>query len=100
MNQTSPELILSLLKANLCQHKLLTGLEKAGLTGEDFYGDLETVILQLMGFDLEKREDELHDFYYTTMNNLLEIDVKEFRANLQRLSSEMYEALRLKGKME
>jgi hypothetical protein len=93
---TSTDLILALIKANLCHHKLLFGLEKAGLQGEDFYGDLETVVLPLMGFDLRSRENELYDFYYNEMNKLLEIEVKEFRPNLNRLAVEMYEALKNK----
>jgi hypothetical protein len=95
-NLSSTDLILSLLKANLCHNKLLHGLEKAGLQGEDFYGDLEMVVLHLMGFDLQNRENELYDFYYEEMNKLLEIEVKEFRPNLNRLAAELYEALKNK----
>jgi hypothetical protein len=95
-NLSSTDLILTLLKANLCHHKLLFGLEKAGLQGEDFYGDLEMVVLHLMGFDLQNRENELCDFYYEEMNKLLEIEVKEFRPNLNRLAAELYEALKNK----
>ncbi len=86
-------LIISLLKANLCNYKLITCLEKAGLVVEDFHGDLETVILTLMGFDLETRETELYDFYLHTMDKLVEINVQEFRQNLGRLAEEMYQEL-------
>ncbi len=90
---TNSELLLNLLKANLCNSKLIYGLEKAGLAADDYYGDLETVVLTQMGFDLEKRETELYDFYDETMNRLLEIDAKDFRPNLDKLAHELYEAL-------
>jgi hypothetical protein len=93
----STELMLMIIKANLCNNKLIFGLEKAGVDAENFYGDLETVVLTLMGFDLKAQEDELFAFYYDKMNALLEIDVKIFRENLNRLAEEMYEALRRKG---
>jgi hypothetical protein len=40
-SSNSSELILMLIKANLCNNKLIFGLEKAGVEAENFYGDLE-----------------------------------------------------------
>ncbi len=91
------ELILSLIKADMCNNKLITGLEKAGMSVEDFYGDLDIQILKLMRFDSQQREDELHDFYYCSLENLIiDIPVEEFRERLPQLALEMYEALEKK----
>ena len=94
MHFNSKEIILRLIKADFCNNKLIFGLENAGMDLQDFHGDLETVILFLMGFDLENREDELHDFYYEKMRELLDVDVKIFRERLDGLTEEMYSSLK------
>jgi hypothetical protein len=97
MQFNSKEIILRLIKADFCNNKLIFGLENAGMELKDFHGDLDIIILFLMGFDLKNREDELHDFYYEKMKSLLlAIEVKHFREHLNRLAEEMYEELRQK----
>jgi hypothetical protein len=96
MTFDSKEIILRLIKADFCNNKLIFGLENAGMELKDFHGDLDIVILFLMGFDLKNREDELHDFYYEKMKSLLEVEVKNFREHLNRLAEEMYEELKQK----
>jgi hypothetical protein len=85
------ELILALIKADMCHHKLIKGLEKAGLEVYDFYGDLDIQILKLMNLENEQKEDELHDFYYSNLEKLIaDVPVEEFREYLVGLAEKMY----------
>lgn len=92
-NLTRKELILSLIKADMRNNKLITGLDNAGALVEDFYTDLGTVILKLVGFGDAERDDDLYDFYVQTMEELIDLEVSEFVEKLNYLAVDFYNEL-------
>lgn len=89
----SKELILSLLRADLKNSKLLYGLEKVGFTADDFYTDLDRQVLELMGFGREQRSDELYQHYHQTIERLVEVPLPVFFENLKTMTLELYNEL-------
>lgn len=90
------DLVLSLIAAELRNNKLIKGLQDAGMVVEDFYGDLGTRILELIGFTEEERnQDELYDFYNQNLNELIDVNLEEFQEKLKLLALEFYNRLLL-----
>ena len=85
------ELILSLIKADLVNSKLIAGLENIGLTSEDFYLDLSIPILKLIGF--QDRDDELNTFYLNILTRLIQDNSDNFRLQKNKLAIEFYAEL-------
>jgi len=90
---TKKELILSLIKADMRNIKLIKGLDKAGALVEYFHSDLGTIILKLIGFEEVERDDTLYDFYDKTLNRIIDIDVSEFMEQLNFLTVDFYNEL-------
>lgn len=86
------QLILRLIKAEMKNFKLIRGLRHAGAVTEDFYTDLGGLIISLMGFEEEVREDILNQFDLF-MENLDQIPVNKFGDLLNDLSRTLYNQL-------
>jgi len=94
-NLTQKELILTLIKADMRNVKLIQGLEHAGALVEHFYSDLSVVILKLIGFEDAERTDELYALYDTKMHALVDVSVEVFREKLPYLAVDFYNELLL-----
>lgn len=92
-NLTQKEFILSLIKADMRNIKLISGLDKAGALVEHFYTDLSMVILKLIGFEDAERTDELYAFYDKKMNILIDVSVSEFVDQLNYKAVDFYNEL-------
>jgi len=90
-NKKLDPLILSLIKADLVNTKLIVGLQQAGLGVENFYTDLAGSIFDLIGF-LE-RDDDLFDHYYNLLGEFEEMDVYEFQERLNAITRKIYRRL-------
>ena len=87
--------IIELLLADMRSRKLLIGLEKAGLSSEDFYTGLCYIILGKMGFD-GKQDEAIYVWYEETMQSILEQDLPFFRERQHALANRMYQLLQEK----
>jgi len=94
-NLTQKELILTLIKADMRNVKLIQGLGNAGALVEHFYSDLSVVILKLIGFDDDQRTDALYALYDTKMHALVDVSVEVFREKLPYLAVDFYNELLL-----
>jgi hypothetical protein len=88
-------LILTLIKSDLRNQKLIRGLDQAGVLAEDFYTDLATPILKLIGFEDSERNDELYEFYDHTVDRLIDLEVNNFLEKQKMLALELYNELLL-----
>ena len=87
------ELILFLIKADMKNQKLIKGLDNAGALVEDFYTDLGTIILKLVGFENSDRDDTLFEFYDNKMKGLIDISTDDFLEKQRILALELYNEL-------
>lgn len=87
------ELILSMIKADMKNTRLIMGLCDAGLTADGFYSGLPTSILKMTGFSEAELEDSLFEFYDTTMERLIGTGINEFHEHISGLSTSFYQEL-------
>ena len=89
MHNFNSKLVLSLIKAEMKSYRLVKGLKDAGTLTEDFYADLESIIMDLLKVG-EAERDELYKVYDEFMEQLSEINVYEFTQELNNLAVELY----------
>ena len=90
----TPQLILSLIKDDLINNKLINGLNTLGLSAGDYHLHLSETILNLIGLDTEN--DAIHDLYFnlTQQSETLDLtDITNREKQLTRLATEIYSEL-------
>ena len=92
---TQKELILTLIKTDMRNVKLIKGLENAGALVEHFYSNLNMIVLALIGFKKAQRTDALYALYDKKMDTLIDIDVADFTDRLNQLAHDFYKELLL-----
>ena len=93
LNQNS-NLVLSLIKDDLINNKLINGLNTLGLSAGDYHLHLSETILNLIGLDTES--DAIHDLYFklTQQSETLDLtDITNREKQLTRLATEIYSEL-------
>jgi hypothetical protein len=83
-------LILSLIKDDLINSKLLRGLNKAGLDADHYCLFLSGTIFDLMGFVNSEKSDEIFSEYIKLTKGSDTIDIKETPNTLDGLANEIY----------
>ena len=94
IQQHTSELILSLIKDDLINNKLINGLNTLGLSAGDYHLHLSETILNLIGLDTES--DAIHDLYFnlTQQSETLDLtDITNREKQLTRLATEIYSEL-------
>ncbi len=100
IQQHTSELILSLIKDDLINNKLVNGLNTLGLGAGDYHLHLSETILNLIGLDTEN--DAILNLYFnlTQQSELLDLtDIANREKQLTQLASEIYSEL-LKQKQQ
>ncbi|ABG60175.1 hypothetical protein [Cytophaga hutchinsonii] len=92
---TKKELILTLIKADMRNVKLIYGLENAGALVENFYSNLNVIVLKLIGFEETERKDELYALYDKKMAALIDLHVTDFIDGINYLALDFYNELLL-----
>lgn len=87
------ELIISLIKDDLRNTKLVNGLNRIGLKAEDYYLHLSDTIFNLMGFKDNPQTDALIEFYYEYSNKVEECDFSLNSTQLDEMAEEVFERL-------
>jgi hypothetical protein len=93
MEKNDRQLLLSLLKAELKNTKLVRGLESIGMNPDDFYLGISSEILKLAGFQKEEIDEELYDFYFEELDHHCQLEYMEFRQKLDSLAEELLKEL-------
>lgn len=87
-NQT---LILSLIKEDLRCSKLVNGLNELGLDAGKYHTELNNIVFDLMGFDVQN--DSLLEFYFNCLEEVAGVkDVEDMEA-MGALARDIYERL-------
>jgi len=96
--QDQQQLILSLIKDDLINNKLVSGLNGLGLCAGDYHLNLSDTILTLLG--LETEEDGIHDLYFKLTQQCTALNLSDIATRNQQLTAlatEIYnELLRLR----
>lgn len=87
------KLILSLIKDDLINCKLVNGLNNAGLNADDYYLHLNTTIFGLMGYKEDHYSDEVFEQYRDLSATAKYIDIHESHATLDPLALDLYNLL-------
>lgn len=88
------ELIISLIKDDLRNTKLVNGLNKIGLKADDYYLHLSDTIFNLMGFEDNSQTEALIEFYYEYSNKVEECDLTFDSTQLDEMAMEVFERLK------
>jgi hypothetical protein len=87
------ELIISLIKDDLINSKLVNGLIDAGLDASNYQLHLADTVFQLMGFKDDHYSDEVFKMYLTHARKARIIDIRRSGDALNELAGEIYERL-------
>jgi hypothetical protein len=87
------ELIISLIKDDLVNDKLINGLIDIGLNPGHYFLNLSETIFKLMGYKDNMMTDEIFNHYLLLGQKAKHIDVARDSDQLQRLANEIYEEL-------
>ena len=92
LNKT--DLILSLIKDNLINLKLVNGLNSLGLIADDYYLNLGDTIFKLMGIEASEKSDLIFEkVFISNSEKVNQINFPDSKDELMRLSMEIYQEL-------
>lgn len=88
------ELIISLIKDNLINLKLISGLNNLGLIADDYYLRLGDTIFKLMGFEASEQSDMIFETVFMgNSEKVSQIAISGSLDELDLLSMEIYNEL-------
>nr|WP_294859002.1 hypothetical protein [uncultured Fluviicola sp.] len=87
------ELILSLIKDDLVNNKLLLGLDALGLRPADYYLHISDTIFSLMGFPESTDSDRVFELYLELTQKAKFLNISESQNQLNELAQEIYSEL-------
>ena len=91
---TEKELIISLIKDNLINTKLTSGLNDLGLIADDYTLNLGDTVFKLMGFQPSEQSDLIFEKVFITISEkVAQIDISSSKDELTLLSMEIYNEL-------
>jgi hypothetical protein len=95
------KLVLSLIKDDLINSKLVGTLNKIGLTADDYNLHTSSTIMNLMRISATPlRWEEIHDGYLDLTRKVLQIDIQESPSLIDVLSVEIYAYLKKQKQQE
>jgi hypothetical protein len=88
------DLVLSLIKDNLINMKLINGLNNLGLIADDYCLGLGDTVFKLMGFEANDKNDLIFEkVFIANSEKINQIDVSHSKDEVMRLSMEIYQEL-------
>lgn len=91
--QSDEKLILSLIKDDLINSKLVNALGYMGLDADDYLLHLKETVLDLMGFTPEQRTDKLYEEYVDRTETMHFINLHSQRHWVDLLAADIYKWL-------
>lgn len=89
-NYKKQKLILSLIKDNLINTKLVNGLNAMGLDASPYSLHLSETIFELLGFEDSKRSDQVFEYYLELVEKVNGINISQSQEALDVLTIEIY----------
>lgn len=83
-------LLLSLIKYDLINTKLVLGLNRMGLNADDYLTNLSTHIFALMGHGQTQTAETLYEGYRRLTERVLYVDTANLHDSLNELAGEIY----------
>ena len=88
------ELIISLIRDNLINLKLVSGLNHLGLIADDYYLHLGDTIFKLMGFEASEQSDLIFETVFMgNSEKISQVSISSSLDELNLLSMEIYKEL-------
>ena len=89
-------LILSLIKDDLINSKLVNSLNDIGLNADDYLLNLSSTIFKLMGFAETRESEKVFEHYLDLTNKAKQLDIAKSRERFDALALEIYAELLLR----
>lgn len=89
-------LIITLIKDDLINSKLVNGLNELGLDAGKYFINSSDTVFKLMGFQNHEFEEEIFQYYLELTAKAKNIDISESNAPLDDLCLEIYNELLVK----
>jgi hypothetical protein len=86
-------LVISLIKDDLINSKLVNSLTAIGLNATDYHLHLSTTIFQLMGYKDDHYRDEVFALYFRRTKKAMRINIATSSAALDELAVEIFQLL-------
>lgn len=90
------KLIISLIRDNLINTKLLNGLNKLGLIADDYTLHLSESIFDIMGFEENEQSDKMFEYYLGLLNTVNRIDISTEPEKLSELADTIHWKIAIK----
>lgn len=91
--QANKDLIISLIKDDLINSKLVNSLTAIGLNATGYHLHLSDTIFKLMGFTNDHYRDKIFALYLERSKKAMSIKIAESSANLDDLALEIFQLL-------
>ena len=92
-SKNNKNLILSLIKDDLINSKLVNGLNELGLDASKYFIHSSDTAFKLMGLQNHEFEEELFRYYLELTEKVKHIDISDSNEPLDELCLEIYDAL-------
>ena len=87
---TNKKLLISLIKNDLKNTRLVTGLAELGLDSGKYYLSLSEAIFILMGLEKEEQEEQLRETYSDLLGSACAIDIFRDTEKYDALADQIY----------
>ncbi len=87
-----PHILISLIRDDLINSKLVNGLISTGIDASDYYLHLSDTVFHLMGFNDSKPNDRIYEEYLDMGKHMGQIEITDWKS-IQRLAQEIYTEL-------
>jgi hypothetical protein len=91
--QINAKLIISLIKDDLINSKLVNSLSAIGLNASSYHLHLSTTIFQLMGYNNDNYRDEVFSLYLERSKKAMSINIAESPLAMNDLALEIFQLL-------
>ncbi len=90
---TQKKLIITLIKDDLINTKLINGLNEIGIEANHFHLYLSEIIFSLMGIVDEEIYESKFELYVDLTKKVKDIDIKSSNIHIEELANEIFEKL-------
>jgi hypothetical protein len=88
--ESDKTLVISLIKDDLINSKLLNGLNEMGLNADNYFLHLSETIFNLMGFDDNEESEQVFERYLELRNRAMFVDISKSNKSLNDLALQIY----------
>lgn len=94
------KIIISLIRDDLTNYRLVSGLDSLGLESDYYYLYLSETIFALMGFEENKKTEKILEVYMELTEKVNRINMAEFNTQVDILAEEIYDKLFVKNSIK